>query len=56
MGAWPYVVGLKWSANKLEHRQIIGKAAQRGPNNFLFAMPDGSQIITLIDQRGAERS
>jgi len=31
----------------------LAKRGGEGPNNFLFAMPDGSKVITLIDQFNA---
>jgi integrase len=31
----------------------LAKRRSEDPNNFLFAMPDGSKVITLIDQLNA---
>src|SRR4051812_18096711 len=31
-------------------RRIIGKRRGEDPNDFLFAMPDGSKLITLIER------
>jgi integrase len=33
--------------------KLLAKRRGEDPNNFLFAMPDGSKIITLIDQLNA---
>src|SRR4051794_13538519 len=33
--------------------KLLAKRAAEQPNKFLFAMPDGSQVITLIDQFNA---
>jgi integrase len=33
--------------------KLLAKRRKENPNNFLFAMHDGSQVITLIDQLNA---
>ena len=33
--------------------KLLAKRRREDPNNFLFAMPDGSKVITLIDQLNA---